>query len=504
MGNTAKKSLSTNDLHSRLLSTLDEGVFFVELSKHLNKEIKADDVCTYLIKDESAISLSKNNRILKRKEEISLESGVLAQVSRSNRAYYSNNIESDPLFSKEDGRKAVLFIPVSVEGVVVGIIQFSTTKTEKEYSREDINFSLKHISELETPIKNLNLYLSAKFLNEVLTEQLNSQATSVTTNIKNVEQEYLTATPSIVNKSEVMIELIELADKVAKSEVSILLEGQNGTGKDRLARYIHGNSTRSGQGLFSINCASISARELEVELFGIENGHESQEGIIEKLSEGTLVLRNIHALHVELQAKLLNLIKDRIAFRVNGSTSFSSNVRIISTTHQKLADLVEQGLFRQDLYYCLNMMTIVVPTLSERAADIDNLADEILNGNRRSDEHKSLTPGALKLLKEYQWKGNISELKTILEQAYILASGIMIDATHLCLENREIVEEVEQEQDLFEFDEEITLEELERRFICSTLERLGGNKTKTAKALGITVKTLYNKLHSYDMIAKEA
>ncbi len=504
MGNTAKTSLNTNELTSRLLSTLDEGLFFVELSKHLNSEIKADDICSFLIKDEKAIALSHNNRLLKRREELSLESGVLAQVCRSNRPYYSNNTKSDPLFVDGDNRKAIMIIPISVEGVVVGLIQFSAIKSDKEFSREDINFAIRSISELENPIRNLKLYLSAKFLNEALTEQLNSQNTVVPTNLVKVENQFLISAPSIIAKSEVMSELMDLADKVAKSDVSILLEGANGTGKDRLARYIHASSERTKQGFFSINCASMAPRDLEIELFGMEEGNVVTNGIIEKLSAGTVVLRNIHALSIELQARFLNLIKDRNAFRVNGTTSFSSEVRVISTTNQKLSELVEQGLFRQDLYYCLNMMTIVVPALSERVNDIDNLVDEILNSERRSDEHKSLTPGALKLLKEYQWKGNVSELKTVLEQAYILATGIMIDATDLCLEAREVEQEEEQEQDLFEFEEDMTLDELERRFICITLERLKGNKTKTAKALGITVKTLYNKLHSYDMITKEA
>jgi Nif-specific regulatory protein len=150
------------------------------------------------------------------------------------------------------------------------------------------------------------------------------------------------------------------------------------------------------------------------------------------------------------------------------------------------------------------MMTLVTPRLSERVEDIDDLADQLLNENRRSDEHKSLTPGALKMLQEYDWRGNINELHKVLEQAYLLASGIMIDINHLDLERREVeVVEEEAAQEQFDF-EDMTLDELERRFICATLERLNGNKTKTAKALGITVKTLYNKLHSYDMINSEA
>jgi Nif-specific regulatory protein len=501
MGNTANNIEIQNESAAKLLSTLDEGIFFVELTKSLNREIKAQEVLTYLIKDESALLITKNGRALKRRDCVSLESGVLSQVNKSKRPYFSNHVSSDPLFSKEQNRKSILIVPVAVEGVVVALIQFSNIDNEQEFNREQINLILKDLSELETPIKNLKLYLSAKFLNEALMEQLSAQSQNAPV-LAEAKNEYAIEAPKMVEKSVVMSELLALSRKVAVSDASILIEGQAGTGKDRLARYIHANSSRKG--FYSINCATANTRELEIELFGIEDGRNIQEGILEKLSEGTVVLRNIHSLGIDLQAKLLNLIKDRVGFRVNGTSSFTSSVRIVSTTESKLNELVEQGLFRQDLYYCLNMITLAVPTLSEREDDIDDLADEILNGNRRSDEHKSLTPGALKRLKEYQWRGNISELKATLEQAYVLSKGIMIDESHLILEAIAVEEVVEEENDDFEFEEDMTLDELERRFICATLDRLNGNKTKTAKALGITVKTLYNKLHSYDMISKEA
>ena len=201
-------------------------------------------------------------------------------------------------------------------------------------------------------------------------------------------------------------------------------------------------------------------------------------------------------------------IQDKLAFRVGGQVPYKADVRIISSTRRDLTAMVSDGLFREDLFYSLSTIKINVPSLKNRKEDVIELAMFFLNHKRKVEEQKSFSPGALKALEEYTWPGNVRELQNVVERAYILSDNRIVEKDHLSEQVTTIQipqEEVDEtEAELYKFSQ-MTLDELERRHICMTLDHLSGNKTKTAKVLGITVKTLYNKLHSYGLIeAKEA
>ena len=248
---------------------------------------------------------------------------------------------------------------------------------------------------------------------------------------------------------------------------------------------------------------------LEKELFGEEAGNfatgiQIRNGALEACNGGTLLINRICSLSPRLQAKLLGFIKEGMAFRVGGSVPFKSDIRIISSTNTVLSEKVERNEFREDLFYVLNKMNFAVPALREHIEDIELLANKFLNESKKAEDQKSLSPGVLVTLQEYNWPGNVRELQNVIERAYILSDGMIIEKDHLADSVGKVEMVVEEEEEEINY-QEMTLDELEKRHICMTLDHLAGNKTRTAKTLGITVKTLYNKLHSYGMIQpKEA
>ena len=192
-----------------------------------------------------------------------------------------------------------------------------------------------------------------------------------------------------------------------------------------------------------------------------------------------------------------------MAFRVGGHMPYRADVRLMVSSTKDLNELVAKGEFREDLLFNVNTMVLKIPSLRERIEDIETLATYFLNLHKRPEEQKSLSPGVVKALREYNWPGNVRELQNVIERSYILSDGMIVERDHLAdsvTESR--IEEEGEDEDIVRYSE-MTLDELEKRHICLTLEHLGGNKTKTAKMLGITVKTLYNKLHSYGMIGNQ-
>ena len=239
-----------------------------------------------------------------------------------------------------------------------------------------------------------------------------------------------------------------------------------------------------------MDCSSSDQDYIQSCLFG--NGVDKK-GLIEEIEEGTILIKKIENLSIITQSKLLGFIKSKKGRKI----------RFLSTSVSPVEVKVEEGEFREDLFYCLNTIEIKVPSLKERDGDIELLVNHYLNQGKDLSLQKSFSPGAMRCLVEYTWPGNILELQSIVERSYILADGLIVEKSHLadCVHQDKKEEEVE-EPKMYEFIE-MPLGELERFHICRTLEHLDGNKTKTAKILGITVKTLYNKLHSYGMIAEK-
>ncbi len=503
MANQAANNLTDIQRLSSILSaTLDEGIFFSELSRHLAEVVKADRVLVFRAQEDSTPKMVSMNF---EAQNEAAESGLASYVMKSKRAYFSNSVERDPLLGAEAaaGIKSEIAIPVSHEGIVIATIHFQMMNEGHEYGRQDITNVAAVLNELKTPIANMKMYLAAMALNEALMRQIKEQQVELQNKGPSVvlSNEYRIEEKEIVTRSKAMANLLTLADKAALTKANVLIEGEVGTGKEMIARRIHCRSERAERSFIVVDCAKEEKALME-EIFG----QGEVEGAIERANAGTLVLRNIDKLNVNSQTRIAQYLKEGVAVRCNSTTPFRADVRIIASSNDNLIERIEEGTFRDDLYFSLNTVSLEVPALRSRVEDIEVLAHHFLNLGKASDQMKSIAPSALRALNEYVWVSNVRELQSVMERAYILADGMIIDENHLpeqVLEGK-VEEEVEEEVEVYTF-AEMTLNDLEKQHICKTLEFLGGNKTKTAKALGITVKTLYNKLHSYGMIdIKEA
>ena len=296
--------------------------------------------------------------------------------------------------------------------------------------------------------------------------------------------------PEFIGSSEEIKKLLDFSEKVAKQDVNVLISGEAGTGKELIAKRVHCLSKKSDKGFGIVDCSSSDQDYIQSCLFGNSNG---KLGLIEEIGEGTILIKKIENLSIISQSKLLGFIKSKKGRKI----------RFLSTSVSSLEEKVENGEFREDLFYCLNTIEMKVPSLRERKGDIELLVNHYLNQGKEISQQKSFSPGALRCLTEYTWSGNILELQSVVERSYILADGLIVERAHLSDHvQHEREEEIIEEVKVYEFTE-MPLGELEKLHICKTLDHLGGNKTKTAKTLGITVKTLYNKLHSYGMIAEK-
>jgi Nif-specific regulatory protein len=362
---------------------------------------------------------------------------------------------------------------------------------------------------IERPLNNLKLYISAKALNEVLLKKIEEKESAL--KIKSDESSISfksgnTKEHLLIGKSSLFLNVLKIAEKSAQTDVNVLLLGEAGTGKTSIAKIIHCRSSRKSSVCNEFDCSTYAdSRVFEQELFGSKgsefiNGRNDREGALESANGGTLILKRIEHLSVSLQAKLLSFLKDGTAQRLGDHRNYRVNVRIIATTNVDLKKRVDEGMFREDLFYTLGTIAIEVPALRQRQDDIEIMAYHFLNNGKDASLHKTLALGVVKALARHNWQGNIRELQNIMERAYILADGAIVDEAHISdyvMAGPKIETKLEKKENIYS---PVTLEALEKRHICDTLEHLGGNKTKSAKMLGITVKTLYNKLHSYGMI----
>ncbi len=486
-------SLEISTLYSTLLGTLDDAKFFGALCKELKSLIKSDRISAtiFLGENESKLvySSKKQPELLVNKAIKSVE----AQVLRNKKAYFSNSANRDPMFSHGDSGdvKTELCIPLLVADNVIGCLNFQNLNEDKQFSKIEIEQINSVLEELQVPFENLKIYLSAKSLNEALLKKIEErESPELQSGSKQVSEIFKISNPEFIGTSNEMKQLLSFSEKVAKQNVSVLISGEAGTGKEMIARRIHCLSKKSSQGFGIVDCSSSDQDYIQTSLFG--NGLDKI-GLIEEIDEGTILIKKIENLSIITQSKLIGFIKSKKGRKI----------RFISTCVNSVEEKVENGEFREDLFYCLNTIDIKVPALRDRRDDIEQLVNHYLNKGKDLEHQKSFSPGALRCLSEYSWGGNILELQSIVERSYILAEGMIVEKSHLAdnLQQENQVE-VEEEPSAYEF-VEMPLGELERFHICRTLEHLDGNKTKTAKVLGITVKTLYNKLHSYGMIAEK-
>lgn len=312
---------------------------------------------------------------------------------------------------------------------------------------------------------------------------------------------------TIVYQSEIMTNLMKMVDRVAPSGANILVLGESGTGKELIARAIHDRSNRKNKAFVAINCGALRETLLESELFGHEKGsftgaYTKKIGLAEAASGGTLFLDEVGELSPAIQAKLLRFIQEGEIFRVGGKEAIKVDIRIICATNRELDAEVQRGNFREDLFYRINTIVVSAPPLRRRKDDIPALVNHFLNSSQHAylNRGRTISDEALQVMLKYDWPGNIRELQNACERLQILSDGHMIMLNDL----PENIRTPEVKDDSMAYDIAITIHELEKRYILKALVHFGGNKTQAANALGITIKTLYNKLHEYGEFDKFA
>ncbi len=509
-----KESTKIENLLSTLLTTLDEEIFFSELSKFFRSEIICDEILINLAHEDGSCRLvAKNSKAVKNAKRISKGLGSVGHVIKTKRAYFSNNVQRDPLFAttKTEESHSELCVPMIIDGVIIGTISFKGNNEEINFKKEDINSVLEGLNGLQKPLKNMKMYLSAKFLNESLKQKIEEKEIELKNSVPGVSlSRSTTQEKEIIGKSEIMQELLIAVDRVSASDVNTFVAGETGVGKEMVARRIHCRSERKNHAFIVVDCSMGNDDYLEAEIFGKEEvdaarGFRVKKGALEAANGGTIFINNIEKMPIKVQARLMAFINEQSYSRVGTHEKLRSNVRIICAASQNMKENVAMGTFREDLFYNLSTIGLRVPSLRERKSDIEILANYFLNLGKLPEAQKSMSPGVVKLLEDYNWPGNVRELHSIMERAYVLSAGMIVERDHLADSIKVEQDEVADSQEEIRVFREMTLGEIEKEHICQTLDHLGGNKTKTAKVLGITVKTLYNKLHSYGMIeAKEA
>lgn len=299
----------------------------------------------------------------------------------------------------------------------------------------------------------------------------------------------------VLCKSQSMATVYELVRRAAPTDSNVLITGESGVGKELIARAIHENSIRSAKPFISINCSAIPESLLESELFGHSKGsftgaHQERSGLFAAANEGTLFLDEIGDLNLSLQAKLLRVVQERKIRPVGSDKYYNINVRLVSATNKNLTTAVNENLFREDLYYRLNVIPIHVPPLRQRKEDIIILANFFLRqfNEKLGTKVKSFSSQALEKLLRMRFKGNVRELQNVVERSYIFSNGDVINESDIPTQEEPNVLLDELTQDL------PSLRELENLYIKSIMERYQWNKQVVAKVLGLSRRTLYRRL----------
>ncbi len=307
----------------------------------------------------------------------------------------------------------------------------------------------------------------------------------------------------LVGSSEAMQQVYMLIEQVASSSASVFITGESGTGKELVARTIHNLSSRRDAPFLAINCSAIPDTLMESELFGHEKGAFTgavarRHGCFELANTGTLLLDEVAEMPSLLQAKLLRVIEERVVHRLGSRKEIAVDVRLLAATNRDPLTAVRERTLREDLLYRLNVITIHLPRLAERLEDLPLLTQHLITtlAAKHNRPARFISPAALDALRFHSWPGNVRELRNVIERAVVICSGEQIERHHFTpypFDERQRL----RSEDTVTFPVGTPLEEIERQMILRTLDKTGNNKTRAAEMLGISLKTLHNKLNAY-------
>ncbi|NOX35009.1 MAG: sigma-54-dependent Fis family transcriptional regulator [Deltaproteobacteria bacterium] len=420
-------------------------------------------------------------------------------------------VDTDP-----DGSKALSFLIEKKPDMVIADVEtpgFSAVEFLKKVDEENIPcqtiivtaepvvehavnlMRLGALDYLIKPVEMEQLALSAK---KVLLASKHKVPSKKTSSLQRKKVKIITRDKGIRN-------LLALASRVANSSASVLIQGASGTGKELFAKYIHEKSDRCDRAFIAVNCAALPENLLESELFGHEKGAftgaiSRKTGKFELAHKGTLFLDEITEMQFHLQAKLLRALQEKVVDRVGGIEPVDVDVRVIATTNRDAKEAVGKGDFREDLFYRLNTIPLVIPPLKDRKGDLEILCEFFVQKYCKIDGRnvKGLTKEALSLLDRHPFSGNVRELENIIHRAVLLADSDLIEPEDLMIDRKESMDDMQEKEAGQGFGSVPgSIKEMEQKMIFKTLDQTEGNRTHAAKILGISVRTLRNKLHEY-------
>ena len=404
--------------------------------------------------------------------------GIAGWVAQHNRSLIVEDAKNDKRHRIDIAEaldypsKEILAVPMRVKGECVGVLEIINKKHGKKFTQEDLEWLEIFATQAGIALVNAKNMETARGKIEQLQEQISSDLDS----------------RSIIAKSPIILEKLDIVDRVARTDSSVLILGESGVGKEVFAERIHLKSPRRGKAFVKVNCAALPEGLLESELFGHVKGAftsaiASRMGRFELADGGTIFLDEIAELPLGLQAKLLRVIQERSFEKVGSDVTVTVDVRILAATNRNIEKQVDASLFRSDLYYRLNVLPLVIPPLRQRPEDIPELADLFLEKFMKKTEsyYEGFTREAMETMLSYSWPGNVRELENCIERACIIAKGIKIQAEDLFLKtNSDPLLEENKNRDLK------TAENIFRsRFIKQALEDNKGNQTEAAKTLNI-------------------
>jgi Nif-specific regulatory protein len=454
------------------------------------RQLNADRGTLYLV-EQRAARLTSIIAQLPELERIQLRMGqgiagtVAEQAVALNVANPASDPRHDPTFDRKTGYRtdSILAVPVrDSSGDVIGVLQLLNAQAG-HFSADDEKAALELSAQAGKVLECTSLYADLKRGRPVEGED----APALTYRFN-----------QIVGESEAMERVYSLVEKAARTDATVLLHGESGTGKELIARAVHVNSPRRGKPFVKVDCTTLPEALIENELFGHEKGaftgaDKTVPGKFEVANEGTLFIDEIGELPLKLQGKLLRVLQDREFERVGGTKTVKTDIRVICATHRDLAAMVDQGRFREDLYYRVRVVPIVLPPLRERGErDLVRLIEHFVDrfSRRHGRNIERVTDAALARLKAHDYPGNIRELENCLESAVVLCDGGVIDDSDLPLPERR----PGRDRGALVGNPEMTLEQVEEAHIRGVLEATGGNQSEAARRLGIGRNTLARKL----------
>jgi len=482
-----------NNLSQVLSSTLDVNTILQEIVKATTILCKADKT-SILLFDPSTKETVKTLVHQSNSSESSIEHTVnlivAGWVLENRKPFLTNNLVDGLKLPNPPDRYrkygSTLAVPLMIEGEIIGIINLINNPGSSIFDNNSLRIALNIAQQSAKFIYNAKLHEKMFEENIRLRKELYDQY--------NVH--------GIIGISKKMKAILDLIPKIAKSNTTVIIYGETGTGKELIARAIHFQSDRAHKPFIPINCAAIPANLIESELFGHERGAftgatSTMMGKFELANSGTIFLDEISEMPSELQPKLLRVLEERKFFRLGSSVERNINVRVISASNRNLDELVREGKFREDLFYRLNVMPIFLPPLRERKEDIPILAQHFLN--ELSHKSKNFSKSALDFLQSYEWKGNVRELKNIVERISLLTTDNEITSEHIQLlgiNTANVTADSSQLLTIFqtlikpEGSDKNILEEIERIMVELAIKKANGNISQAARLLGIDRKAM--------------